>query len=84
MLNPLPEPTLPLVTFTARIRFIGQEHTLSIPYRRDDTADMFFDRFSSAHLERFGYQVLRFPNEELFADLPAVLDRICRAAAAQE
>ena len=50
----------PLVSFLARIRFIGQEHTLSVPYRRLDTAEALFERFAKAHLERFGHS---FKNE---------------------
>lgn len=43
------------VAFSARVRFIGQEHTLSIPYHEDDTSERLFNRFSDAHLERFGH-----------------------------
>jgi N-methylhydantoinase A len=45
----------PEVTLSVRMRFIGQEHTLSVPYARDDTSRMLFERFSQAHLDRFGH-----------------------------
>ncbi|WP_417307837.1 hydantoinase/oxoprolinase family protein [Devosia sp.] len=45
----------PQVSFFARIRFVGQEHTLTIPFFRDDTAKSFFARFSEGHAERFGH-----------------------------
>jgi len=38
------------------------------------------DEARTQHLESYGYRVLRFRNEEVFADLPAVLDRIAQAA----
>jgi N-methylhydantoinase A len=45
----------PEVSFVARVRFLGQEHTLSVPYDRGDTTGSFFERFSRTHLERFGH-----------------------------
>lgn len=45
----------PEVSLTMRIRFVGQEHTLSVPYFIDDTMQRLFQRFSKAHLERFGH-----------------------------
>jgi N-methylhydantoinase A len=45
----------PQVTLSARLRFVGQEHTLSVAYRRDDTARTLFERFAGAHRERFGH-----------------------------
>ena len=45
----------PGVAFLTRIRFIGQEHTLSVPYQVDNTAGVLFERFSKLHLERFGH-----------------------------
>lgn len=41
--------------FSARIRFVGQEHTLSVPYLPDDSADSLFARFSAMHRDRFGH-----------------------------
>jgi N-methylhydantoinase A len=40
---------------SVRMRFIGQEHTLSVPYTRDDTSRTLFERFSQAHLDRYGH-----------------------------
>ncbi|HWJ73831.1 MAG TPA: hydantoinase/oxoprolinase family protein [Kaistia sp.] len=48
-------PVEPAVSFLARVRFIGQEHTLSIPYERGDAAGDFLARFSRTHQERFGH-----------------------------
>ncbi|MBB3933784.1 N-methylhydantoinase A [Kaistia hirudinis] len=45
----------PAVAFTTRIRFIGQEHTLSVPYAISDTPAALFERFSQLHLDRFGH-----------------------------
>jgi N-methylhydantoinase A len=45
----------PGVAFLTRIRFIGQEHTLSVPYQVNNTAGALFERFSKLHLERFGH-----------------------------
>jgi N-methylhydantoinase A len=45
----------PGVAFLTRIRFIGQEHTLSVPYQQGDAASALFARFSKMHLERFGH-----------------------------
>jgi N-methylhydantoinase A len=41
--------------FSARIRFVGQEHTLSVPYTPEDTAEALFERFSAMHKDRFGH-----------------------------
>lgn len=66
----------PQVSFLARIRFVGQEHTLSVPYHRDDTAESFFARFSRTHLDRFGHT---FENDaevvSLVARLVVVTDK---------
>ena len=66
----------PEVAFLARIRFVGQEHTLSVPYFREDTAQSFFERFSKSHLERFGHS---FDNDaevvSLVARLVVVTDK---------
>lgn len=45
----------PQSTLFARLRFVGQEHTLSVPCFPDDTAAQLFERFSAAHLDRFGH-----------------------------
>lgn len=45
----------PGVAFSARLRFIGQEHTLSVPCSPDDSADALFARFAAAHQDRFGH-----------------------------
>ncbi|MDA0963228.1 MAG: hydantoinase/oxoprolinase family protein, partial [Proteobacteria bacterium] len=45
----------PQVSLFLRIRFIGQEHTLSVPYAPDDTAEALFARFRQAHEDRFGH-----------------------------
>ena len=45
----------PEVQMVARLRFIGQEHTLSIPYTADDDAAAFLERFRTAHHDRFGH-----------------------------
>jgi len=60
----------PEVSFLARIRFVGQEHTLSVPYLRDDSAKSFFERFSKSHLERFGHS---FENDAELVSLVARL-----------
>jgi len=66
----------PEVSFLARIRFVGQEHTLSVPYFRDDTVESFFSRFSTTHKERFGHT---FDNDaevvSLVAKLVVVTDK---------
>lgn len=64
------EAVTPEVSFLARIRFVGQEHTLSVPYFRDDTMESFFSRFSRTHLERFGHT---FENEAEVVSLVAKL-----------
>ncbi len=45
----------PLVELSARLRFVGQEHTLSVVYDIGDTAEDLFTRFSCAHADRFGH-----------------------------
>jgi N-methylhydantoinase A len=45
----------PHAAFSARLRFIGQEHTLSIPCAPTDSADALFTRFTAAHQDRFGH-----------------------------
>lgn len=66
----------PQVSFLARIRFVGQEHTLSVPYFREDSVESFFTRFSNNHNERFGHT---FENEaevvSLVAKLVVVTDK---------
>ena len=49
------EAIAPETSFVARIRFVGQEHTLSVPYLAADTAEVLFARFAQSHLERFGH-----------------------------
>jgi N-methylhydantoinase A len=55
LLAKVDETAAPEVALSARLRFVGQEHTLSIPYHRDDTADALFTRFATAHHDRFGH-----------------------------
>ncbi len=38
------------------------------------------DAARTQQLENYGYRVIRFRNEEVFTDLPSVLDRILEAA----
>ncbi len=45
----------PEVSLSVRLRFIGQEHTLSVPYDPADSAAELAARFSQAHLDRFGH-----------------------------
>lgn len=45
----------PEANYFARIRFIGQEHTLNVAYRAEDSAEALFQRFSDMHRERFGH-----------------------------
>ena len=40
------------------------------------------DEFRTAHLQAYGYTVLRFRNEEVLTNLKAVLERIAQAASA--
>jgi len=47
--------TDPSVGFSARLRFIGQEHPLSVAYAPDEPAAVLLDRFRAAHLDRFGH-----------------------------
>jgi len=60
----------PEVSFLVRIRFVGQEHTLSVPYFLDDTAETLFARFSDTHRDRFGHT---FSNEAEVVSLVAKL-----------
>ncbi len=48
-------PVDPDVQMVARLRFIGQEHTLSIPYAPGEDAAAFFARFRKTHHDRFGH-----------------------------
>lgn len=48
-------PVDPQIGFFARLRFIGQEHTLSVLWAAADTAEGLFARFSQAHANRFGH-----------------------------
>jgi len=45
----------PISSITARVRFIGQEHTLSVPFLDDDSSQSLFKRFTKLHQERFGH-----------------------------
>ena len=45
----------PSHSLIARIRFIGQEHTLSVPFLENDTEKSLFSRFTGLHLNRFGH-----------------------------
>lgn len=45
----------PEVTFSVRLRFTGQEHTLSVDYFPGEEAHELFARFSAAHMENFGH-----------------------------
>ena len=45
----------PDTSFSARLRFVGQEHTLSVPYDLGDTSARLLERFTKAHLDRFGH-----------------------------
>ncbi|MDG1936267.1 MAG: hydantoinase/oxoprolinase family protein [Paracoccaceae bacterium] len=45
----------PISSMTARVRFIGQEHTLSVPFLENDTDKSLFARFTELHLNRFGH-----------------------------
>jgi N-methylhydantoinase A len=45
----------PEANFFARIRFIGQEHTLNVAYYPEDSAEALVKRFSDMHQERFGH-----------------------------
>lgn len=47
----------------------------------DQQAD--YDQDRTHHLEAYGYRVLRFRNDEVLTDLPAVLTRITAALPAQ-
>lgn len=62
------EDITPAVSFLGRVRFVGQEHTLSVPFFREDSAQSFFERFSQNHLERFGHT---FDNEAEVVSLVA-------------
>jgi N-methylhydantoinase A len=45
----------PEISFSARMRFIGQEHTLSVDWSSEEDADTLFQRFSDTHRARFGH-----------------------------
>ena len=45
----------PEISFSARMRFIGQEHTLSVAWSADEDTEKLFQRFSDAHKARFGH-----------------------------
>ena len=45
----------PGIRHHVRMRFIGQEHTLSIDLLPEDTAESLFERFSGVHHARFGH-----------------------------
>src|SRR5438067_10411328 len=45
-------------------------------HEEPDQAD--HDRLKAEHLAAYGYRVLRIANEEVFGDLPGVLERILR------
>ena len=45
----------PKFRYFVRVRFIGQEHTLSVEYFVEDSHEALFRRFSDTHLDRFGH-----------------------------
>lgn len=45
----------PETAFSARLRFVGQEHTLSVSWSPNEDAKTLFARFSDAHKARFGH-----------------------------
>ena len=45
----------PKFRYFVRVRFIGQEHTLSVEYFVEDTHERLFERFSDTHYDRFGH-----------------------------
>jgi N-methylhydantoinase A len=45
----------PEIGFSARMRFIGQEHTLNVAWSADEDSDTLFQRFSDVHKARFGH-----------------------------
>ena len=45
----------PKFRYFTRVRFIGQEHTLSVEYFLEDTHETLFQRFSDTHHDRFGH-----------------------------
>ena len=45
----------PTSSMIARVRFIGQEHTLSVPFLDNDSSQSLFTRFTKLHQERFGH-----------------------------
>lgn len=49
------KPVDPKARYFARIRFVGQEHTLNVDYLPEDDATSLFDRFSATHRDRFGH-----------------------------
>jgi very-short-patch-repair endonuclease len=50
----------------------------------DDPDQAQYDRLRTEQLQAYGYTVLRFRNEEVAADLPAVLNRIADAASLRQ
>ena len=40
---------------TARVRFVGQEHTLSVPFTDGDSSESLFNKFTELHQDRFGH-----------------------------
>ncbi|MBP80114.1 MAG: methylhydantoinase [Deltaproteobacteria bacterium] len=45
----------PSSSITARVRFIGQEHTLSVPFLKNDSNSSLYERFAELHRSRFGH-----------------------------
>ena len=84
-------PLRPMTSYLARLRFIGQEHTLSVAWEPADTARTLFARFSDAHRDRFGHT---FDSEAeivslmiklvIVTDKPDVTARVEREAALRE
>lgn len=55
LLEKTKEISQPLSSITARVRFIGQEHTLSVPFKSNDSSSSLFTRFTELHQDRFGH-----------------------------
>ena len=55
LLEKTKEISQPLSSITARVRFIGQEHTLSVPLKTNDSSSSLFTRFTELHQDRFGH-----------------------------
>ena len=45
----------PISSMTARVRFVGQEHTLSVPFTDGDSSESLFNKFTELHQDRFGH-----------------------------